>query len=125
MQEIENNENVFMQIISLRASICIQDSSMTDITLNCRIVSNDLLCDRRITIDRGQTVSALETAIRNNLGASFNNIPLDIRQIHPSSVNERRMQSQTLISEYFNGQPDTDYVHITVHPVLPKEKESE
>uniref|UniRef100_U9TBS1 Uncharacterized protein n=2 Tax=Rhizophagus irregularis TaxID=588596 RepID=U9TBS1_RHIID len=98
---------------------------MTDITLNCRIVSNDLLCDRRITIDRGQTVSALETAIRNNLGASFNNIPLDIRQIHPSSVNERRMQSQTLISEYFNGQPDTDYVHITVHPVLPKEKESE
>ncbi|RGB25794.1 hypothetical protein C1646_820820 [Rhizophagus diaphanus] len=56
----------------------------------------------------GQTVSALETAIQNNLGASFNNIPLVIRQIHPSSVNERRMQSQTLISEYFNGQPDTD-----------------
>ncbi|PKY54663.1 hypothetical protein RhiirA4_409971, partial [Rhizophagus irregularis] len=74
---------------------------MTDITLNCCIVSNNLLCDRRITIDRRQTVSALETAIQNNLGASFNNIPLVIRQIHPSSVNERRMQSQTLISEYF------------------------
>ncbi|PKK68681.1 hypothetical protein RhiirC2_781954 [Rhizophagus irregularis] len=94
MQEIEN---VFMQIISLRNSI-------------------------RITIDRGQAVSALETAIQNNLGASFNNIPLEIHQIHPSSVEERRMQSQTLISVYFTGQPDADYVHITVHPVSPEEE---
>lgn len=79
---------------------------MTDITLNCRIVSNDLLCDRSITIDRGQAVSALETAIQNNLGASFNEVPLKIRQIHPSSANERLMQSQTLISVYFTGQPE-------------------
>jgi hypothetical protein len=93
-------------------------------SLNCHIVSNDLLYDRRITIDRGQAVSILETAIQNNLGLSFTNIPLEIRQIHLSSINERPMRSQALISEYFNGQPDIDYIYITVYPVSPEERES-
>jgi hypothetical protein len=51
---------------------------MTDITFNCHFVSNDLLCDRRITINSGKVVSELETAIKNNLGASFNEVPLKI-----------------------------------------------
>lgn len=61
------------------------------ITLNYRIDPkrklSDLPRDRTehtITINSGQTVSALETAIQNKLGAPFNEVPLDIRQIHPS-----------------------------------------
>ncbi|GET55523.1 hypothetical protein GLOIN_2v1765706 [Rhizophagus irregularis DAOM 181602=DAOM 197198] len=65
-----------------------------------------------LIVPRGQTVNALEAVIQNNLGASFNYIPLDIRQIHPGSVDERRMQSQVLISDYFNGDPPADYFHI-------------
>ncbi|PKY21068.1 hypothetical protein RhiirB3_434563 [Rhizophagus irregularis] len=68
----------------------IKESKMSDtINLNYLIVP------------RGQTVNALEAVIQNNLGASFNYIPLDIRQI--------RMQSQVLISDYFNGDPPADY----------------
>lgn len=96
---------------------------MANITLNCRFVPkgelDNLPRDREITIDSGKAVSELETAIQNNLGASFK---LEIRQIHPSSAGERRMQSQALISEYFNGQPDTDHVHIKAYPAPPKEE---
>ncbi|PKB97655.1 hypothetical protein RhiirA5_432709 [Rhizophagus irregularis] len=73
-----------------------------------------------LIVPRGQTVNALEAVIQNNLGASFNYIPLDIRQIHPGSVDERRMQSQVLISDYFNGDPPADYFHIVVYPPYKK-----
>ncbi|PKY37618.1 hypothetical protein RhiirA4_390703 [Rhizophagus irregularis] len=35
----------------------------------------------------------------SKIRTSFNNVPLDIRQIHPGSVIERRIQSQALISD--------------------------
>ncbi|RGB21313.1 hypothetical protein C1646_778389 [Rhizophagus diaphanus] len=97
-------------------------TEITEITLNCLIVPVGDLIDvpcnevkQTITIARSQTVGALESAIRFELRT---NTPLSIRQIHPGSVNERPMQSQTPISHYFNGEQElqADFFHVTVYP---------
>jgi hypothetical protein len=92
-----------------------------NITLHCLIVPcgqlHALPRDRvvqTVTIGRSQAVSALEVAIRNRLGEPFNNIHLEIRQVHP---NETPMQPQALISAFFNEQPREDYFHVVVQPL--------
>ncbi|CAI2196211.1 11450_t:CDS:1, partial [Funneliformis geosporum] len=65
-------------------------------------------------------VSRLQIAIQTELGPLFNNIPLDIRQIYYSgSVNKRCMQSQALISDYFNENPPVDLYHVVASPIPP------
>jgi hypothetical protein len=62
-----------------------------NITLNCLIVPcgqlHTLPRDRvvqRVTAGKSQGVSALESTIQSNLGAPFNNIRLNIRQVYPN-----------------------------------------
>ncbi|CAG8633347.1 6312_t:CDS:1, partial [Diversispora eburnea] len=74
----------------------------------------------RITIPRNATVNALQIAIQNELASPFQNIPLDLRQIYyPGSTDERRMQQQALISDYFNGNPPEDLYHVVASPIPP------
>lgn len=96
---------------------------MGDITLHCLIIPrgqfNSLTRDETtvtVEISINATVNELQTAIQSKLRPPLNNIPLDVRQIHPSSINEKRMQSQALISDYFSGDPPKNYYHITVYP---------
>src|SRR3990170_2550079 len=100
---------------------------MGDISLNCLIIPSgqfNALSRQRveltITIPRNTPVNGLQTAIQTELGPPFNNVPLDIRQIYyPGSVDERRMQSEALISDYFNGDPPIDLYHIIASPISP------
>src|SRR5690348_3438868 len=100
---------------------------MANITLKCLIIPsgqfNDLSQDNltlRITLPRNGAVSTLQTAIQNQLGPPYNNIPFDIRQVYyPESVDERRMQPQALISAYFEGDPPADLYHVVASPIPP------
>lgn len=87
------------------------------ISLNCLIVPfgplRGLPLDRA-TIDRDQTVSALEAIIQRRLGTPFDNNRLKIHQVQP---NETLMQPQDTISSFFTAQPRDDYCHIVVHPL--------
>src|SRR5688500_9690891 len=81
---------------------------MTEITLNCLIVTKSDLMDisiikviQAITINSSNQVSVLENEIQNRFGAPFNNIPLRVCQIYSGSVVERPMQQQALISAFF------------------------
>ncbi|CAG8579564.1 7525_t:CDS:2 [Ambispora leptoticha] len=56
----------------------------------------------------------LETEIRNQLPPQFKNVPFIIRAFHPGPVKYRVVQPQTLISDYFNGDPPTSVIHILV-----------
>jgi hypothetical protein len=100
---------------------------MSDITLNCLIIPSGQFnalsrnkIELTITIPRNTAVSRLQIAIQTELGPPFNNVPLDIRQIYyPGSVDERRMQSQALISDYFNEDPPVDLYHVVASPIPP------
>ncbi|GES77608.1 hypothetical protein GLOIN_2v1786101 [Rhizophagus clarus] len=62
----------------------------------------------------------LQTAIQNELAPPYNNIPFDIRQVyHPGSVDEKRMQTQALISDYFKGDPPANLFHVVALPYPP------
>ncbi|RIA85087.1 hypothetical protein C1645_831341 [Glomus cerebriforme] len=100
---------------------------MANITLKCLIIpsgqfnglsQNNLTLI--ITLPRNGAVTTLQTAIQNQLGPPYNNIPLDIRQVYyPGSVDEKRMQPQALISAYFEGDPPTDLYHVVASPIPP------
>ncbi|GBC10466.1 hypothetical protein RclHR1_09650008 [Rhizophagus clarus] len=98
---------------------------MANITLKCLIIpsgqfnglsQNNLTLI--ITLSRNGAVTTLQTAIQNQLGSPYNNIPLDIRQVYyPGSVDERHMQPQALISAYFEGDSLTDLYHVFASPI--------
>ena len=98
----------------------------TNITLNCLIIPsgqfNALSRNKvslTITLPRNGAVSTLQTAIQTEL-PPYDNIPLDIRQIYYSgSVDEKRMQTQALISAYFKGDPPTGLYHVVASPIPP------
>jgi hypothetical protein len=92
---------------------------MTDITLNCLIVPvgdfNNVQCNaihQMITIRTSQPVSILINAIKDRLGL---NIELSIYQIHPRSIQEKKMEPQELISKFFGQQPQAEFFHVTVY----------
>ncbi|PKK55303.1 hypothetical protein RhiirC2_764659 [Rhizophagus irregularis] len=93
---------------------------MANITLNCLIVPvgdfNDVQCNavhQTITISTGQHVSDLENAIRARL--ELEEVPLSLYQIHPRSVQEKKMDSADPISKYYKGQPGAEFFHVTVY----------
>ncbi|PKB96263.1 hypothetical protein RhiirA5_435126 [Rhizophagus irregularis] len=95
------------------------DNNSIEITLNCLIVPVGnligVLCsevNQAITIKTNRPVSALEEAIQARLGITNS---LSIRQINLSSVSERPMRSQTLISDFFNQPPKAEFFHVTVY----------
>ena len=90
---------------------------MANITLTCLIIPCGRLrgltidnATQRVTIDRSQTVGALEVAIQRKLGEPFNQVPLNIYQ----APDETLMQPQALISSFFNEEPRADYYHVVV-----------
>jgi regulator of sigma D len=79
---------------------------MANISLNCLIVLvgnfNDVQCNavyQMITISTGQHVSDLENAIRARL--ELEDVPLSLYQIHPRSVQEKKIEPQEPISKFF------------------------
>src|SRR2546430_2626964 len=80
----------------------------TNITLKCLIIPsgyfnalslNDL--SLRITLPRNGAVYTLQTAIQNQFEPSYNNYPLDIRQVYYSgSGEEESMRVDAKISAY-------------------------
>jgi hypothetical protein len=93
---------------------------MANITLNCLIVPvgdfNDVQCNavhQTITISTGQHVSDLENAIRARL--ELEEVPLSLYQIHPGSVQEKKMDSEDPISKFFGQQPGAEFFHVTVY----------
>ncbi|EXX63242.1 hypothetical protein RhiirA5_505358 [Rhizophagus irregularis] len=94
------------------------------VSLNCLIIPigqfYNLPHDKvvqKITIDKTKAVSELESIIQNNLGTPFNNIPLEVRKIHPAIDIKMRMQPRAPISDYFNEEPSEDLFHVTVYPL--------
>ena len=95
------------------------DNNGIEITLNCLIVPVGNLIgvpcsevNQAIAIRTNRPVSALEGAIQARLGVTNS---LSIRQINPGSVSEMPMQSQTLISDFFNQPPEAEFFHVTVY----------
>ncbi|PKB95906.1 hypothetical protein RhiirA5_435809 [Rhizophagus irregularis] len=72
------------------------DNNAIEITLNCLIVPVGNLIG----------VPCSEIGVTNSLS---------IRQINPGSISERPMQSQTLISDFFNQPPEAEFFHVTVY----------
>ena len=92
---------------------------MTDITLNCLIVPvgdfNNVQCNavyQTIIIRTSQPVSVLINAIRGRLGL---NVELSIYQIHPESIQEKKMELQDLISKFFGQQLQAEFFHVTIY----------
>ncbi|GBC04854.1 hypothetical protein RclHR1_05900001 [Rhizophagus clarus] len=108
-------------------TLAFRKAEMTNITLNCLIIPsgqfNALSRDNLsliITLPRNGAVNTLETSIQSELEPPYNNIPLDIRQVYyPGSVDERRMQTQALISAYFKGDPPANLFHVVASSIPP------
>ena len=92
---------------------------MTDITLNCLIVPVGILmvqCNavhQMITISTSQPVSDLIIAISGRM--ELEDVPLSLYQIHPGSIQEKKMDPTLPISEYYKKQPEAEFFHVTVY----------
>ena len=90
-------------------------------TLNLRI--HDSQNDNEIfviEISREKKVDSLKPIVKKRLAPLFNDIPstkIDLRMNHPQG--ERSMQPTVPISNYFQGVPSPNDIHIFVFPPPP------
>ena len=70
-----------------------------------------------IEISRKKKVDSLKPIVKKRLAPLFDHIPstqIDLRMNHPQG--ERSMQPTTSISNFFQGVPDPNDIHIFVYP---------
>ena len=96
------------------------DNNGIKIFLNCLIISvrdfNNVPCSevhQMITIITSRPVANLINAIRARLEVADTQI--SIYQIHPGSIQEKKMDPALLISKFFKQQPQAEFFHVTVY----------
>ncbi|GES94714.1 hypothetical protein GLOIN_2v1639675 [Rhizophagus clarus] len=71
-----------------------------------------------IEVSKNDLVSVITDRVRAILAPHLPVRPhnFHLQQIHPTSIERRRMQPENIISVYFPENPDEDMIHIFVYP---------